>query len=58
MREVHRVIADSVLLSDRFDEAVGRIVDKRLAPSGKRIAVVGAGPLGADRGLLPGAARP
>ena len=32
MREVHRVIADSVLLSDHFDEAVGRILDKRLAP--------------------------
>ena len=30
MREVHRVIADSVLLSDRFDEMVERIVAKRL----------------------------
>jgi NADH-quinone oxidoreductase subunit F len=46
MREVHRVIADSVLLTDMFDEMVGRILAKRLAPTGHKIAVVGAGPTG------------
>ena len=46
MREVHRVIADSVLLSDRFDELVGRIVAKRCAPTGRTVAVAGAGPTG------------
>ena len=30
MREVHRVIADSILLSDRFDEMAAKIVAKRL----------------------------
>jgi NADPH-dependent glutamate synthase beta subunit-like oxidoreductase len=46
MREVHRVIADSILLSDRFDEMAAKIVAKRLPATGKRIAVVGAGPAG------------
>ena len=53
MREVHRVIADSVLLSDRFDEMVGRIVAKRRAPTGRKVGVAGAGPTGLDRRLLP-----
>jgi NADH-quinone oxidoreductase subunit F len=46
MREVHRVIADSVLLSDKFDAMAGTIVAKRLSPTGKTIAVVGGGPTG------------
>jgi NADH-quinone oxidoreductase subunit F len=46
MREVHRVIADSVLLTDRFEEMVGRILAKQLPASGKKVAVVGAGPAG------------
>ena len=46
MREVHRVIADSILLSDRFDEMAAKIVAKRLPATGKRVAVVGAGPAG------------
>jgi len=46
MREVHRVIADSILMSDQFEQVVGKIVAKRLAPSGKSVAVVGAGPAG------------
>ena len=47
MREVHRFIADSILLSDRFDADGGQ--DCRQAASGhraQRIAVVGAGPAG------------
>ncbi len=46
MREVHRVIADSVLLTNEFDAMAGRIVAKRRPASGKSIAVVGAGPAG------------
>jgi NADH-quinone oxidoreductase subunit F len=46
MREVHRVIADSVLLSDRFDRMAARIVARRLATTGRKVAVVGAGPAG------------
>jgi NADH-quinone oxidoreductase subunit F len=46
MREVHRVIADSILLTDKFDEAVARIVAKRRPSTGKTVAVVGAGPTG------------
>ena len=46
MREVHRVIADHVLLSDRFDAMVAKVVAKRKPATGKRIAVVGAGPAG------------
>ena len=46
MREVHRVIADNVFLSDRFDEMVERIVARKMAATGRKIAVVGAGPTG------------
>jgi NADH-quinone oxidoreductase subunit F len=46
MREVHRVIADSVLLSDRFDEMAAKVVARRLSPTGKTVAVVGGGPTG------------
>ena len=46
MREVHRFIADSVYGSDRFDAMVERIASRKLAPTGKKVAVVGAGPTG------------
>ncbi len=46
MREVHRVIADAVLLSDQFEEAVGRVLAKKRKATGKKVAVVGAGPTG------------
>jgi NADH-quinone oxidoreductase subunit F len=46
MREVHRYLADSVLLSDRFDELGERFAARRQAATGHRIAVVGAGPAG------------
>ena len=46
MREVHRLIADSILLSDRFGEMADRVAARKLAPTGKKIAVVGAGPTG------------
>ncbi|MGO8736860.1 MAG: NADH-ubiquinone oxidoreductase-F iron-sulfur binding region domain-containing protein, partial [Terriglobia bacterium] len=46
MREVHRLIADTILLSDRFDEMAERIAAHKMAPTRKKIAVVGAGPTG------------
>ncbi len=46
MREVHRFIADSIYLSDRFDALVERVVRRKLPPTGKKVAVVGAGPTG------------
>ena len=46
MREVHRFIADSVLLSDDFEEIAGRFASRKMAPTGRRVAVAGAGPAG------------
>ena len=46
MREVHRFIADSVLLSDRLENAVQRVAAHKLEPTGRKIAVAGAGPAG------------
>jgi NADH-quinone oxidoreductase subunit F len=46
MREVHRFIADSILLSDRFDAAVQRVLSRRLEHTGRKIAIAGAGPTG------------
>ena len=46
MREVHRLIADSILTSDRYEEMVGRIVARRFPPTGYKIAIAGAGPTG------------
>jgi NADH-quinone oxidoreductase subunit F len=45
-REVHRLIADTILLSDRFGEMADRVAARKMAPTGKKIAVVGAGPTG------------
>src|SRR5450631_3476615 len=46
MREVHRYIADAVLLSDRFDAAVARVSKRMLEHTGRKIAIAGAGPTG------------
>jgi NADH-quinone oxidoreductase subunit F len=46
MREVHRFIADAVLLSDDFETIAGRFASRKMAPTGKRVAVAGAGPAG------------
>jgi NADH-quinone oxidoreductase subunit F len=46
MRDVHRYIAESIYFSDRFDVVAARIVARKLEPTGKKIAVVGAGPAG------------
>ena len=46
MREVHRYIADSVYSSELFEPMVERILTHKLAPTGRKIAVAGAGPTG------------
>ena len=46
MREVHRAIADQVLLTDRFEGMVPRVLERRMPPTGQHVAVVGAGPTG------------
>ena len=46
MRDVHRLIADEVLLSDRFDDVVARVRERRLEPTGREVAIIGAGPTG------------
>ena len=46
MREVHRFLADAIYQSDRFEPMVERIVARKLAPTGTRIAVAGSGPTG------------
>ena len=46
MREVHRFIADAIYQSDRFKPMLKRILARRLAPTGRKVAVAGAGPTG------------
>ncbi len=46
MREVHRVIADAVYKSDRFETMVERIKTHKLPATERKVAVVGAGPTG------------
>jgi NADH-quinone oxidoreductase subunit F len=46
MREVHRFLADAIYQSDRFETMLQRIQARRLAPTGRKCAVAGAGPTG------------
>ncbi len=46
MREVHRFIADSIFQSDKYEAMVKAVVARKLEPTGRKIAVVGAGPAG------------
>jgi NADH-quinone oxidoreductase subunit F len=46
MRGVHRFVADYILLGDYFDDAVRRVLAHKLEPTGRKIAVAGAGPAG------------
>src|SRR5271157_3976499 len=46
MREVHRLIADSIYQSDRFGAMLKRVLNRKLAPTGRKIAVAGSGPTG------------
>jgi NADPH-dependent glutamate synthase beta subunit-like oxidoreductase len=45
-RDVHRRIADEVLLSAAFEPMVSRVLARRLEPTGREVAIVGAGPTG------------
>ena len=46
MREVHRFIGDYVLMGDHFEEAVTRVLARKLEGTGRKVAIVGAGPAG------------
>ncbi len=46
MRDVHRSIADAIYNSGRYSEMIEKVVARKLAPTGKKTAVVGAGPTG------------
>jgi NADH-quinone oxidoreductase subunit F len=45
-RDVHRRIADEVLLSGAFEPMVSRVLARKLEPTGREVAIVGAGPTG------------
>ncbi len=46
MREVHRFIADSIFGSDKFEPILRQVTARKLEATGRKIAVVGAGPAG------------
>ena len=46
MREVHRHIADAIYPTDRFDALAAQVAARRKPLTGKKCAVVGAGPTG------------
>jgi NADH-quinone oxidoreductase subunit F len=46
MREVHRHIADAIYPTERFDELAAQVAARRKPLTGKKCAVVGAGPTG------------
>jgi|CZKD01.1.fsa_nt_gi NADH-quinone oxidoreductase subunit F len=46
MREVHRFIADSVFDSDKYEPMAQVIVARKFEPTGRKVAIVGAGPAG------------
>jgi NADH-quinone oxidoreductase subunit F len=46
MREVHRSIADAIYQSDGFPAVVERLLAQKLPPTGRKVAVAGAGPTG------------
>jgi NADH-quinone oxidoreductase subunit F len=46
MREVHRFIADSIFSSDQYEAMVARVAARKMEPTGRKIAIAGAGPTG------------
>jgi NADH-quinone oxidoreductase subunit F len=46
MRDVHRLIADSVFLTDKFEAMVEKVLARKMEPTGREVAIVGAGPTG------------
>ncbi|WP_305073341.1 NADH-ubiquinone oxidoreductase-F iron-sulfur binding region domain-containing protein [Propionivibrio sp.] len=51
MREVHRFISDQVFGGPLLDEVRTRLAGRRMAATGKKIAIVGAGPSGLAAGF-------
>ena len=45
-RDVHRLIADEILLTDKFEPMVQKVLGRRLEPTGHSVGIVGAGPAG------------
>ncbi|MBA3974919.1 MAG: proton-conducting membrane transporter [Candidatus Solibacter sp.] len=46
MRDVHCYIADSIYKGGRYDEMIERVLQHRFPPTGRKVAIVGAGPTG------------
>ncbi|MGD0975005.1 MAG: FAD-dependent oxidoreductase [Candidatus Korobacteraceae bacterium] len=46
IRDIHRQIADAIFSSERFDSIVKQIASRKLEPTGRKVAVAGAGPTG------------
>jgi NADH-quinone oxidoreductase subunit F len=46
MREVHRFIADTIYESDRYPALIEQVAARKMPPTGKKIAIAGAGPTG------------
>jgi NADH-quinone oxidoreductase subunit F len=46
MREVHRFIADTVYASPKYATLIEKVVARKMQATGRRVAVVGAGPTG------------
>jgi NADH-quinone oxidoreductase subunit F len=46
MREVHRFVADSIFNSEKYEPMVQALISLKLQPTGRKVAVVGAGPAG------------
>jgi NADH-quinone oxidoreductase subunit F len=46
MREVHRYIADTIFQKAKTEKIVKRLNQRKMAATGKRVAIVGAGPAG------------
>ena len=44
--EIHRYIADTIYKGDKDKEVFKKLIKKKLPPTGKRIAIIGAGPAG------------
>ncbi len=46
MREVHRYIADAIYESPKYPELIEQVAARKMPPTGKKVAVAGAGPAG------------
>ena len=46
IRDVHRLIADSIYASDRYEVLMDKVAGHKFEPTGRKVAVAGAGPAG------------